>query len=79
MHLSGGPYSKDCSILGFILGSPCFRKRPYLLCTPSTKKRRKKIGEPADYPPCQHPTDIELPPNVGVSCNLRNRDAKLML
>ena len=27
--LIGGPHNKDCSILGSILGCPCFRKLPY--------------------------------------------------
>ena len=29
-YLFGDPYNKDYSILGSILGSPCFRKLPYL-------------------------------------------------
>ena len=29
-YLFGGPYNKDCSILGSILGSPHFGKLPYM-------------------------------------------------
>ena len=35
--LLGGPYNKDYSILGSILGSPCFEKLPYKGCAESSR------------------------------------------